>query len=87
LPNSVLIPVAVTTAFPRPQVTCVAMKTEFFLSATAAFPSTKAGSFSTCADSPVRAASRVFRSTASRSRASAAARSPSSRRRTYPGTR
>ena len=64
----------------------VAMKTEFFLSATGVFSSRTPSSLDTAVDSPVKIASSVFRSTTWRSRASAGMRSPASKRTMSPGT-
>ncbi len=86
-PNSVETPVAMTTPRPRPYVAAVPAYAMFFRS-----PTGKSGSssalvcFSTATDSPVRAASSIFRLTASMSRKSAGTLSPAESSTTSPGT-
>ncbi len=86
-PNSVLIPVSVTTATARPLVTTVPMKTELVRSPTPRSSGSAPSLFVTGVDSPVRAASSSWRFAASRSLESAGTRLPASRRMTSPGTR
>ena len=87
LPNSLDIPVSVTTATALPPVTTVPMNTQFFLSPTPASALTRPRFLVTGRDSPVRAASSTWRFAASRSLLSAGTRLPASRRTMSPGTR
>ena len=86
LPISVAMPVAVTTATPRPRVTAVPLKTMFSRSPSAAVSGTGAGSLSTGSLSPVSEASAIISDAASTSRPSALTASPSASSRTSPGT-
>ena len=86
-PSSVLIPVAVTTARPRPEATIVPMWSMFSRSASgAAWGSTIRGLFATVCDSPVSAASCVNSELADVRRASAGTLSPASISIRSPGT-
>ena len=86
VPISVDMPVAVTTARPRPRVTAVPSKTMFTRSPTPAGASSGATLFSTGSLSPVSDASATVRAAASTSRASALTASPSARTSRSPGT-
>ena len=87
-PNSVDMPVATTTAWPRPWTTSVPAYVMFLRS-----PSARPGSSNAvavllaAADSPVSAASSTARLTASMTRVSAGTRSPARSITTSPGTR
>ena len=88
-PISVFIPVAVTTATARPEVTREPENTMLVLSASATAPSfalTAPVCFSTPRDSPVRELSLTVSPYTSSSRPSAATISPVSRSRISPGT-
>ncbi len=86
LPISVAMPVAVTTALPRPRVTAVPLKTMFTRSPSPAGPSSAATSFSTASLSPVSDASATVSEATSTRRASALTASPSASSSTSPGT-
>ena len=86
-PSSVCMPVAVTTARPRPRTTSVPWNRQFWRSSTGvAGSSTSTASLFTASASPVRAASRRPSSATSSRRASAGTRSPASTRIRSPGT-
>ena len=85
-PISVCIPVAVTTATPRPLVIAVPPKTMLVRSASSTGAGSVVASFSTGSLSPVSAASATRSELASLRRASAATASPSARTSTSPGT-
>ena len=87
LPISVAMPVAVTTARPRPRVTAVPLKTMSVRSAGPTGPASGATSLSTASLSPVSEASATISEAASTSRASALTASPSASISTSPGTR
>ena len=80
------MPVAVTTARPRPRVTAVPLKTMLRRSPSAAVPPSAATSLSTASLSPVSEASATISEAASTSRASALTASPSASSRMSPGT-
>ena len=87
-PNSVLRPVANTTACPVPEATLVPMKTRFGMLMVARSSSTRGSAvLRTASDSPVRAMLMVDISYWRTRRASALIASPSSRTITSPGTR
>ena len=86
MPISVAMPVAVTTATPRPRVTAVPLKTMFSRSPSAAAPGTGAGSLSSGSLSPVSDASAIIKDAASTRRPSALTASPSASSTTSPGT-
>ena len=86
LPISVAIPVAVTTARPRPRATAVPLKTMFTRSPSADLAATASTSFRTASLSPVSDASATVSDAASTSRPSAATASPSASSSTSPGT-
>jgi hypothetical protein len=86
-PISLAMPVAVTTARPRPRVTAVPAKTMLRRSPSAVGPRSGRTSFRTASLSPVSAASAMVSDAAWASRASAPTASPSARSRTSPGTR
>jgi hypothetical protein len=86
LPISVAMPVAVTTARPRPRVIAVPSKIMFSRSPRAAGSSIRAGSLRTASLSPVSDASATRRDAALTRRASALTASPSAARRRSPGT-
>ena len=87
-PSSVAMPVAVTSATPRPRTTSVPWNRQFLRSRTGVESSSRRSDFlNTASASPVRAASRSPRSASSSRRASAGTRSPASRRIRSPGTR
>ena len=85
-PISVFMPVAVTTAKPRPYVAAVPLKTMFVLSPSDTSSATAATSLATGKLSPVSAASATCRATDRITRASAGIVSPSSMRIMSPGT-
>ena len=86
-PISVPMPVAVTTARPRPRVTAVPLKTMLTRSPRAAGSPRAVTSFSTGSLSPVSDASATVSEAASTSRASADTASPALSTTTSPGTR
>ncbi len=86
-PISVAMPVAVTTARPRPRVTAVPSNTMFNLSPSAAGAPSLSVSFATTMLSPVSAASATVSDATSTRRASALTASPSSSSTRSPGTR
>ena len=85
-PISVSMPVAVTTARPRPLATAVPLNTMPSRSPSGVSGGSGATSFSTGSLSPVSDASATLRAAASTSRPSAATASPSASRSTSPGT-
>ena len=85
-PNSVCMPVAHTTALPRPYVTVVPVNTMFLRSPTRASCRIGASSLVTGNDSPVSGASSHWMEWFSTSRASAGILSPASITSTSPGT-
>ncbi len=86
-PIWVSMPVAVTTARPRPETTAVPLKTMFRTSpGEETLPPRGAAVLATATDSPVRADSSAARACTARRRASALTRSPASSRRMSPGT-
>ncbi|MNK86291.1 hypothetical protein D3C87_1061980 [compost metagenome] len=86
-PISVAMPVATTTARPRPRVTLVFMKAMFRRSARGSAVSPRgSGCLRLGTDSPVKADSSISRSPAWRIRASAAVRSPAVSLKRSPGT-
>jgi hypothetical protein len=86
LPISVAIPVAVTTALPRPAMTEVPLKTMSTRSASAAVAGCASTTLSTGSLSPVSAASETISDAAATSRPSALTASPSASTSTSPGT-
>ncbi len=86
LPISVDMPVAVTTARPRPRVTAVPSNTMFTRSPSAAGAASVPVSFATAWLSPVSEASPTVSEATSTRRASALTASPSSSSSTSPGT-
>ena len=87
LPICVSIPVCVTIALPRPNVTSVPEKTMFFISAICIFSSKVVNILVTGVDSPVKDASCVCNLTISINLASAGTFEPSSNTITSPGTK
>ena len=86
-PNSVFIPIAVTTPRPLPATTVVPVNTTLARSAIpTSWGNTATLSFSMGVDSPVRAASCIFNANVVTSRASAGTWSPASTSTTSPGT-
>ena len=85
-PNSVFIPVSMTTAPARPPVTRVPVKIVFILSEIPSSDGSTPILLATGVDSPVSEDSSTRRFTASSNRASAGIRLPASRRITSPGT-
>ena len=86
-PNSVLMPVATTTARPRPRATSVPAYAMFCRSPSGtSAASRRLDTLAAAPDSPVRAASSIARFTASVTRTSAGTRSPARSMTTSPGT-
>ena len=85
-PTSVSMPVAVTTALPRPPAARVPAYTILFRSASGTVPRSAPALLETGWASPVSELSFISRNWLSSTRPSAAARSPASRHRMSPGT-